>query len=264
MQITRATDAALRVLMVLAGDPERQVTVRALADELSVPRHHLAKVVQSLAREGWVATARGRVRRSADHRRRVRRSPSAPWCGRSTASPRSSTASTRRAPWSRPAAGCRARWAMRNGPSSPPWTSRRSATWPDPLTRGLPAVSRCILTSSRTGTGPEAARLIASTSGARTLAPTDACEDVWGAGRGPADKVESGLQDRSGSRDGRYSGERTGCSGEQACARGCGAPTQDYVRGVDGRPGSSCLGGGARSHAADHCRRAPPRNAGPR
>ncbi len=60
MQITRATDAALRVLMVLAGDPGRQVTVRALADELSVPRHHLAKVVQALAREGWVATTRGR------------------------------------------------------------------------------------------------------------------------------------------------------------------------------------------------------------
>lgn len=61
MQITRATDAALRVLMVLAGGPQRQVTVRALAEELSVPRQHLAKVVQSLARHGWVATTRGRA-----------------------------------------------------------------------------------------------------------------------------------------------------------------------------------------------------------
>ncbi|MFN8196029.1 MAG: Rrf2 family transcriptional regulator [Nocardioidaceae bacterium] len=61
MQITRATDAALRVLMVLAVDAERQVTVRELADELSVPRQHLAKVVQSLAREGWVSTTRGRA-----------------------------------------------------------------------------------------------------------------------------------------------------------------------------------------------------------
>jgi Rrf2 family nitric oxide-sensitive transcriptional repressor len=61
MQITRATDAALRVLMVLAGEPQRQVTVRALAEELSVPRQHLAKVVQSLARHGWVATMRGRA-----------------------------------------------------------------------------------------------------------------------------------------------------------------------------------------------------------
>lgn len=60
MQITRATNAALRVLMVLADEPERQMTVRALADELSVPRQHLAKVVQTLAHEGWVATARGR------------------------------------------------------------------------------------------------------------------------------------------------------------------------------------------------------------
>jgi Rrf2 family nitric oxide-sensitive transcriptional repressor len=61
MQITRATDAALRVLMVLAAGPERQVTVRELAEELSVPRQHLAKVVQSLARHEWVATTRGRA-----------------------------------------------------------------------------------------------------------------------------------------------------------------------------------------------------------
>ena len=61
MQITRATDAALRVLMVLAGEPDRHVTVRELAEDLSVPRQHLAKVVQSLARHEWVLTTRGRA-----------------------------------------------------------------------------------------------------------------------------------------------------------------------------------------------------------
>lgn len=60
MQITRSTDAALRVLMVLAAAQERQATVRELAERLSVPRQQLAKVVQQIAREGWVATSRGR------------------------------------------------------------------------------------------------------------------------------------------------------------------------------------------------------------
>ncbi len=60
MQITRGTDAGLRVLMVLAHNPERQTTVEALSTDLAVPRHHLAKVVQSLSRHRWVATSRGR------------------------------------------------------------------------------------------------------------------------------------------------------------------------------------------------------------
>lgn len=61
MGVNRATDAALRVLLALAATIERRASVRDLATELNVPRHHLAKVVQSLAREGWVATSVGRA-----------------------------------------------------------------------------------------------------------------------------------------------------------------------------------------------------------
>lgn len=60
MRITRGTDVALRVLMVLAGDPARQATVASLAGELGVPPNHLAKVVLVLGRQGWLVTARGR------------------------------------------------------------------------------------------------------------------------------------------------------------------------------------------------------------
>lgn len=60
MRITKGTDVALRVLMVLAGDPGRRATIDVLARELEVPRAHVAKVVQTLARLGWVTTTRGR------------------------------------------------------------------------------------------------------------------------------------------------------------------------------------------------------------
>ena len=62
MQITKATDAGLRVLMVLANDsPQMRANVPELAERLGVPRHHLAKVVQQLAKQGWVTTRRGRT-----------------------------------------------------------------------------------------------------------------------------------------------------------------------------------------------------------
>jgi len=60
MRITKATDVALRILMTLAADPQRQTTIEALSAQLAVPRTHVAKVVQCLARQGWVATSRGR------------------------------------------------------------------------------------------------------------------------------------------------------------------------------------------------------------
>lgn len=37
MKITKATDVALRILMVLAGEPERQATIEGLSGELAVP-----------------------------------------------------------------------------------------------------------------------------------------------------------------------------------------------------------------------------------
>jgi Rrf2 family transcriptional regulator, nitric oxide-sensitive transcriptional repressor len=59
MRLTAFTDYGLRVLMRLAEDPATSLTTEALARELALSRHHLQKVVQALARAGWVATRRG-------------------------------------------------------------------------------------------------------------------------------------------------------------------------------------------------------------
>jgi Rrf2 family transcriptional regulator, nitric oxide-sensitive transcriptional repressor len=59
MRLTAFTDFGLRVLMRLAGAPERSFTTEALAEEFGVSRHHLTKVVQDLARGGFVETRRG-------------------------------------------------------------------------------------------------------------------------------------------------------------------------------------------------------------
>ena len=48
MQLTSFTDYGLRILMRLAGDPERSFTTDALAREFALSRHHLQKVVQAL------------------------------------------------------------------------------------------------------------------------------------------------------------------------------------------------------------------------
>ncbi|HKS45021.1 MAG TPA: Rrf2 family transcriptional regulator [Amycolatopsis sp.] len=58
--MTRATDIALRALM-LAAVKDEQTTVDELAAALSVPRHHLAKVVQRLAQRDLLTTTRGRT-----------------------------------------------------------------------------------------------------------------------------------------------------------------------------------------------------------
>jgi Rrf2 family nitric oxide-sensitive transcriptional repressor len=59
MQLTSFTDYALRALMRLAGDPDRTFTTLEIAGEFGISRHHLTKVVQGLAGEGYVATQRG-------------------------------------------------------------------------------------------------------------------------------------------------------------------------------------------------------------
>lgn len=59
MRLTSFTDFSLRILMRLADDPDASLTAAALAREFDLSRHHLHKVVQELARAGWVATRRG-------------------------------------------------------------------------------------------------------------------------------------------------------------------------------------------------------------
>ncbi len=61
MQLTKFTDLSLRVLMYLTyRDREARVKIIEIAEQFSVPRNHLIKVVNNLAKLGWVDATRGR------------------------------------------------------------------------------------------------------------------------------------------------------------------------------------------------------------
>jgi Rrf2 family nitric oxide-sensitive transcriptional repressor len=59
MRLTAFTDFGLRVLMRLAGEPDRAFTTAEIADEFAISRNHLTKVVRELAAAGYIATRRG-------------------------------------------------------------------------------------------------------------------------------------------------------------------------------------------------------------
>ncbi|HMM62630.1 MAG TPA: Rrf2 family transcriptional regulator [Mesorhizobium sp.] len=59
MRLAAFTDFGLRVLMRLADAPDEPSTTARIAEEFQIPYNHLAKVVQDLARGGFVATQRG-------------------------------------------------------------------------------------------------------------------------------------------------------------------------------------------------------------
>ena len=59
MQLARATDFSLRVLMLLANATAR-VTSAELAAQLNIPSEQMMKIVQRLAKAGYVVTARGK------------------------------------------------------------------------------------------------------------------------------------------------------------------------------------------------------------
>lgn len=59
MRLAAFTDYGLRTLMLLADAPATATTTAQLARRLDIPYNHLAKVVQDLARGGYVATQRG-------------------------------------------------------------------------------------------------------------------------------------------------------------------------------------------------------------
>ncbi len=60
MRMTSFTDFGLRVLMRLAGAPDRMFTTDQIAVEFSISRNHLTKVVQDLVRCGYVTAQRGK------------------------------------------------------------------------------------------------------------------------------------------------------------------------------------------------------------
>lgn len=59
MRLTSFTDYGLRMLMRMAGAPDRGFSTAELAQEFDLSRHHLTKILQTLARAGYVTTRRG-------------------------------------------------------------------------------------------------------------------------------------------------------------------------------------------------------------
>ncbi len=59
MRLTSFTDYGLRMLMRMAGEPDRGFSTAELAEHFGLSRHHLAKIMQRLAQGGFVTTRRG-------------------------------------------------------------------------------------------------------------------------------------------------------------------------------------------------------------
>ena len=59
MRLTSFTDFGLRVLMRMAGEPERAFSAAELATEFRISRNHLAKVISALSAGGFLETRRG-------------------------------------------------------------------------------------------------------------------------------------------------------------------------------------------------------------
>lgn len=60
MQLSLFTDYALRTLMYLASQPDRQITLRELAAAYGISLDHLRKVVSRLAHLGLIESRQGR------------------------------------------------------------------------------------------------------------------------------------------------------------------------------------------------------------
>ncbi|MCR8723888.1 RrF2 family transcriptional regulator [Frigidibacter sp. ROC022] len=59
MRLTSFTDYGLRMLMRMAGAPDRAFSTAELAEEFGLSRNHLTKIMQRLAQGGIVTTRRG-------------------------------------------------------------------------------------------------------------------------------------------------------------------------------------------------------------
>jgi Rrf2 family nitric oxide-sensitive transcriptional repressor len=60
MKITQFTDYSLRLMLYLAGNRDRIVTVREVADHHDISSEHLKKIVRRLSELGYIATVRGK------------------------------------------------------------------------------------------------------------------------------------------------------------------------------------------------------------
>ncbi len=60
MRLTLHTDFSLRLLMLLALEPDELHTIEEVARRYRISRNHLMKVTQTLVQEGFVESLRGR------------------------------------------------------------------------------------------------------------------------------------------------------------------------------------------------------------
>lgn len=60
MRLTLHTDYSLRLLMLLAMEPDALHTIEEIAQRYDISRNHLMKVVQTLGQAGFVQSLRGR------------------------------------------------------------------------------------------------------------------------------------------------------------------------------------------------------------
>jgi Rrf2 family nitric oxide-sensitive transcriptional repressor len=60
MKLSLYSDYAMRVMIHLAAKDEEQTSIREVAGIYGISQHHLMKVVQDLARAGFIKAARGR------------------------------------------------------------------------------------------------------------------------------------------------------------------------------------------------------------
>jgi Rrf2 family transcriptional regulator, nitric oxide-sensitive transcriptional repressor len=60
VRLTLHTDYALRMLMLLALEPQELHTIASVAQRYRISRNHLMKVAQTLIQAGFVASVRGR------------------------------------------------------------------------------------------------------------------------------------------------------------------------------------------------------------
>ncbi|HZI09168.1 MAG TPA: Rrf2 family transcriptional regulator [Myxococcus sp.] len=60
MRLTLHADFSLRVLLYLAARPGRPASTQEMADAYGISKHHLVRVVQTLAEGGWVEVKPGR------------------------------------------------------------------------------------------------------------------------------------------------------------------------------------------------------------
>lgn len=59
MRLTTFTDYGFRMLMRMASDPDRAFSTAELAADFGLSRNHLSKIMQRLAKAGYVETRRG-------------------------------------------------------------------------------------------------------------------------------------------------------------------------------------------------------------